>query len=180
MNIKAQRVAGWGNRAPCLLCKVLRVAFLAAMTMWSANAAPAFPKGVSLGPAGAIVDDSATVVLDGTPVMSWRSVSPKNRDHTIVGRTRVNVRLATAPWQGKSGKIYMVLPAESSGSVIITWRSHGLLQEGQLRPGGRTLVYAGAIRGPRMEDVLEVQIEADGTRVSHAQQLRFHFEIDVE
>ena len=128
----------------------------------------------------ALIDDSATVVLDGTPAMNWRSITPKSRDNAIVGRTRVNVRLATAPWLGKSGRIYMVLPAESTGSVKINWRSHGLLLDGQLVPGGRTLVYSGMIREKRMEDILEVQIEADGVRLSSVQQLRFHFEMDVE
>lgn len=128
----------------------------------------------------ALIDDSATVVVDGTPAMNWRSITPKSRDNTIVGRTRVNVKLATAPWLGKSGRIYMVLPAESTGSVKINWRSHGLLLDGQLVPGGRTLVYSGTIREKRMEDILEVQIEADGVRLSSVQQLRFHFEIDVE
>lgn len=146
---------------------------------------PAFAASPSIGVtaprlAPAAIDDSATVVLDGTPAMNWRSVTPKNRDNAIVGRTRVSVRLATAPWLGKSGKIYMVLPAESTGSVKIAWRSHGRLLDGQLVPGSRTMVYAGTIRESRMEDVLEVQIEADGTRLSHTQQLRFHFEIDVE
>ena len=131
-------------------------------------------------PPPAVIDDSATVVLDATPTMSWRSMTPKNRDNAIVGRTRVNVRLATTPWLGKNGKIYMVLPVESTGSVKINWRSQGLLLDGQLLPGGRTLVYSGAIRERRMEDVLEVNIEADGTRLANAQQLRFHFEIDVE
>jgi hypothetical protein len=41
-------------------------------------------------------------------------------------------------------------------------------------------VYSGMIREKRMEDILEVQIEADGVRLSSVQQLRFHFEIDVE
>ena len=127
-----------------------------------------------------VIDDSATVVLDGTPTMTWRSVTPKNRDNAIIGRTRVNVKLVTAPWLGKSGKIYMVLSAESTGSVKIAWRSHGVLLEGQLIPGGRTLVFSGTIRERRMEDVLDVQIEADGIRLSRSQQLRFQFEIDVE
>jgi hypothetical protein len=148
-------------------------------SMISVYAAPA--TGVTATrPPPAIIDDSATVVLDSTPAMTWRSVTPKNRDNAIVGRTRVNVRLATTPWLGKTGKIYMVLPVESTGTVKIKWRSQGLLLDGQLAPGGRTLVYSGVIRERRMEDVLDVQIEADGTRVSNAQQLRFHFEIDVE
>ncbi|MEO8385031.1 MAG: hypothetical protein ABI583_07310 [Betaproteobacteria bacterium] len=128
----------------------------------------------------ALIDDSATVVLDGTPSMNWRSITPKSRDNAIVGRTRVNVKLATAPWLGKTARIYMVLPAESTGSAKISWRSHGLLLDGELAPGRRTLVYSGTIREKRMEDVLEVQIEADGVRLSSVQQLRFHFEIDVE
>lgn len=147
--------------------------------------APGHAAGPSAGlttlrSAPAVIDDSATVVLDGTPAMTWRSVIPKNRDNAIVGRTRVNVRLTTAPWLGKTGKIYLVLPAESTGSVKIAWRSHGLLLDGQLMAGGRTLVYTGVIRERRMEDVLDVQIEADGLRLSSTQQLRFHFEIDVE
>lgn len=142
----------------------------------------AAPGGIVATPrsASAVIDDSATVVLDSTPAMTWRSVTPKNRDNAIVGRTRVNVRLATTPWLGKTGRIYMVLPVESTGTVKIKWRGQGLLLDGQLAPGGRTLVYSGVIRDRRMEDVLDVQIEADGTRISNAQQLRFHFEIDVE
>ncbi len=154
---------------------LLAVAFVA-MPVCTLAATPA-PTGRA---APAIIDDSATVVLDGVPAMTWRSVAPKNRDNAIIGRTRVQVRLATMPWLGKSGKIYMVLPTESNASVKIEWRSHGLLLDGQLVPGGRALVYDGTIRSPRMEDVMDVKIEADGTRVSQTQQLRFHFEIDVD
>jgi hypothetical protein len=128
----------------------------------------------------ALVDDSATVVLDGTPTMAWRLVPPKNRDNTIVGRSRVNIRLATAPWIGKTGKIYMLLPPESASSIKIKWRSQGRLLEGQLSPGGRTLVYAGAIREQRLEDIFDINVEADGSKISNVQRLRFYFEIDVD
>lgn len=145
-----------------------------------AGVAVAATPATSSRPPPAIIDDSATVVLDGTPAMTWRSVAPKNRDNAIIGRTRVQVRLTTLPWIGKTGKIYMVLPTDSNASVKIEWRGHGLLLDGQLAPGGRALVYTGAIRSPRMEDVMDVKIEADGTRLSQSQQLRFHFEIDVD
>ncbi len=128
----------------------------------------------------ALVDDSATVVLDGSPAMNWRTVTPKNRDNAIVGRTRVNVRLATTPWIGKTGKIYMLLPPESASSIKIKWRSQGRLLEGQLSPGGRALVYAGAIRDARLEDVFDINIEADGSKMSNVARLRFYFEIDVD
>lgn len=150
---------------------------VAPLSLFAANGAP---PAVAARPGAAIVDDSATVVLDATPLMSWRTVTPKGRDNAIVGRTRVNVRLATTPWLGKAGKIYMVLPAETTGSPRIAWRGHGKFMDGQLMPGGRALVYSGLIRERRMEDVLDVQIEADGVRLRDTQQLRFHFEIDVE
>ena len=143
-------------------------------------AATPSPSNLSAKAPPALIDDSATVVLDGTPAMTWRSLTPKSRDNAIVGRTRVNVRLATAQWLGKAGRIYMVLPAESTGSVKVSWRSHGLLLDGQLAAGGRTLVYNGLIREKRMDDVLDVQIEADGIRLSNTQQLRFHFEMETE
>ena len=153
-----------------------------AKQMLFAFAASAILSATSIASAAttALVDDSATVVLDGTPVMAWRLVPTKNRDNTIVGRTRVNIRLATTPWMGKVGKIYMLLPAESASSVKIKWRSQGRLLEGQLAPGGRTLVYAGPIRDARLEDVFDINIEADGSRISNVQRLRFYFEIDVD
>lgn len=176
MNFKPENAL----RSPGTLRRMLFASLAAALIVVPAYAAGPSAAAATQKSAPAVIDDSATVILDSAPAMTWRSLTPKNRDNAIVGRTRVNVRLTTAPWLGKSGKIYMVLPAESTGSVKIAWRSRGRLLDGQLVPGGRTLVYSGAIREPRMEDVLDVQIEADGTRLSHTQQLRFHFEIDVE
>jgi hypothetical protein len=164
------------NAHKTLLCALILSCLPGLASAATVIAAPALTRSAT-----ALVDDSATVVLDSAPAMTWRSNTPKSRDNAIVGRSRVNIKLATAPWLGKSGKIYMVLPADSSGSVKIAWRAHqGLLLDGQLAAGGRTLVYSGTIRERRMEDVLDVQIEADGVRVSQVQQLRFHFEIDVE
>lgn len=163
------------------MCRPLLVPMLAvALLHATAQAATPSPATAPARASPALIDDSATVVLDATPAMTWRSLTPKNRDNAIVGRTRVNVRLATAAWLGKTGRIYMVLPAESTGSVKVSWRSHGLLLDGQLAAGGRTLVYNGPIRDRRMEDVLDVQIEADGIRLSSTQQLRFHFEMETE
>lgn len=168
------------SRLPLVVRHVLLATTLPCLTPAFLHAASPTSPLVATRLSSAIIDDSATVVLDSTPAMNWRSVTPKSRDNAIVGRTRVNVRLATAPWIGKSGKIYMVLPAETTGSAKIAWRGQGLLLDGQLAPGGRTLVYSGVIREKRMEDVLDVQIEADGVRLRDTQQLRFHFEIDVE
>lgn len=155
-------------------------AFAACCVSLAAYSATTTPATGTSRATPAIIDDSATVVLDGTPRMNWRSVTPKDRDNAIIGRSQVNVKLATAPWLGKTGRIYMVLPADSTGSVRIKWRTHGLMLDGELVAGGRTLVYSGTIRERRMEDVFDVQIEADGNRLSQVQQLRFHFEFDAE
>ena len=136
------------------------------------------PCAAALGINTAIVDDSATVVANPNIAMAWRRASPKQGDSAIVGRTRVNVRLNTMPWIGKTAKIYMVLAPDSLASVEVNWRSHGTLLDGELRAGMRTLVYSGIIRAARLEDVLDVSLVADGIKATRAQRLRFHFEID--
>ena len=126
------------------------------------------------------IDDSATVVLESTPQMVWRSTPPRNNDNAIIGRTRVNIRLATAPWLGKTGRIYMRLPADAMPSIKVAWRTQGRLLDGELVAGGRTLVYAGLVRDARLEDVFDLGIEADGTRVGSLQRLQFYFEIELD
>lgn len=161
--------------SPLLLATLVGLSS-AAEASKSADTATTLPQRV----APAVIDDSATVVLDPAPKMNWRTLSPKSRDNAIIGRTRVNVKLNTSPWLGKKAKIYMVMPAETAGTMALEWRSSGTLQDGKLKSGGRTLVYNGVIRNPRMEDIFDVEIEADGTRVSQTQQLRISYEIEVE
>jgi hypothetical protein len=126
------------------------------------------------------VDDSQTQVLESTLPMRWQEFSPAASNHTIEGNTRVHVRLNLAAWQGKVGKIYMVLPAQSIGTVQVSWRGQGKLLSGNLVSGQRSLVYAGPINTALLDDVLALNLRADGRMVGSLHRLEFHYEIDVD
>jgi hypothetical protein len=126
------------------------------------------------------VDDSQTQVLESTLPMRWQEFSPAASNHAIEGNTRVHVRLNLSPWQGKVGKIYMALPAQSIGTVQVSWRGQGKLLDGALVSGQRSLVYAGPINAALLDDVLAVSLRADGRLVRSRHRLEFHFEIDVD
>lgn len=127
------------------------------------------------------VDDSASQVLDPDVAMEWNSIAPTRgpQAHAVSGQFAVLVRLDVAAWQGRMGRIYMMLPPAPSGPVTATWSARGPLLPGTLRSGERSLVYAGPITGPLIEDTLRIQLQADGRHVTRTQQLEFSFEIDL-
>ncbi len=127
------------------------------------------------------VDDSASQVLDSTLRMRWDSVTPQPGAQTgVTGITTVLVRLDVAPWKGRQGRIYLVLPAQPAGAISASWTARGPLLPGALRSGERTLVYAGVLESERIEDTLRLVIQADGRKLVRSEQLRFSFEIDLE
>src|SRR3546814_3910708 len=67
--------------------------------------------------------------------------------HMVSGEIAVRVRLDVSPWQGRSGRIYMLLPEQPAGAITATWTTRGRLLPGVLRAGERALVYAGPIAG---------------------------------
>ena len=88
----------------------------------SLHAANGAPPQVTARPGVAIVDDSATVVLDATPLMSWRTVTPKGRDNAIVGRTRVNARLTTTlGWERPAKSTWFCLPTPPARQELPAW-----------------------------------------------------------
>lgn len=128
------------------------------------------------------VDDSTTIPQEASATLRWRQFAPGRRttDNTVEGGTTVQVRLNTAPWMKRSGRIYMVLPEQPVGRVVVHWSTQGRLLPGQLVSGQRALVYAGPITSPMLEETLALRIETDGTRLSSTHRLNFHFEIDVD
>ena len=127
------------------------------------------------------VDDSTSYVHDANTAMKWKSVAPSRRaGNQVEGSTRVTVRLNLSPWLNKTGRIYMALPEQAIGTVKATWTTQGRLQPGQVLSGSRTLVYAGAMKSPLIEDTIALTLEADGQRLLSAQSLKFYFEIDVD
>lgn len=128
------------------------------------------------------VDDSASQVLQAGPVkMRWDSLAPTpGRPATISGELTVLVRLDVSPWQGRRARIYQTLAAVPSGPVTATWTANGPLLPGQLRDGGRTLVFSGVVTTARIEDTFRIHVQADGERVQRPQDLVFSFEIELE
>jgi hypothetical protein len=130
--------------------------------------------------ATARVDDTGTS-LESITRMYWRQLSPARKvDNTMEGIAQVQVRLNLAPWAGRSGRIFMVLPEQPMGPIRASWPAHGRFLAGELASGQRALVYAGPINSPIMEGLLVLKLEVDGTRLQSIQRLNFHFEIDVD
>lgn len=127
------------------------------------------------------VDDAATLPAETSTTMQWKSPAPRRgASHDVEGRSLITVRLNTAPWMNRNGKIFLVLPPVALGEVTADWTTQGRLLAGQVRSGSRTLVYAGPIRTRTMEDTIVLRITTDGRLLDSPQRLDFHFEIDVE
>ena len=127
------------------------------------------------------VDDSASQVLGGPLRLKPITPMPHGELATAVfGETRVLVRLDTAPWKGRRGRIYMTLPQDAHSQVVATWNTQGRLLPGTLRSGERTLVYAGPIDADTLEDTLRLSIQADGRELARGERLAFSFEIDLD
>lgn len=127
------------------------------------------------------VDDSASIPFESSATLRWRFAAPvRSGDNTIEGATTVQVRLNLAPWVKRSGRLYLVLPAQSAADVTARWSTQGRLLPGKLATGQRALVYSGPINEPLLVETLVLQIEADGARLSGSHRLDFHFEIDVD
>ena len=128
------------------------------------------------------VDDSASQVLSaGEVAMKWDSLAPgPGKSDGITGQVVILVRLDVSDWQGRQGRIYQRLAPQAGSPVTARWTSLGPLLPGSVRDGERTLVYAGPILSPRLEDTFRMTIEADGGRVVRPQNLDFSFEIELE
>lgn len=127
------------------------------------------------------VDDTATLPSESNTTMQWRSQAPtRGASNDVEGTSLLTVRLNTAPWLNRTGKIFLALPPVPIGEVTAEWTTQGKLLAGQLRSGSRTLVYAGPIRTGLIEDTILLRITTDGRRLAAPQRLDFHFEIDID
>lgn len=110
--------------------------------------------------------------------MRWSERDPGGSSR-VEGRSSLPVRLDAATWRGRAGRVYLALPQQAPGALLVRWTTQGSLLSGQLQPGQRALVYAGLLPA-QLADTLALQFLADGTRLNAARQLDFHFELDLE
>lgn len=127
------------------------------------------------------VDDSRSQVLDSTVRLQWESLAPgRGRSNLVVGQTTVIVRLDVEPWQGRRGRIFMLLPPRPEAPIEARWTTRGPLQPGTLHSGERATVFAGPIGDALIEDTMVIRITTDGDSLERDESLEFSFEIEVD
>ncbi|MES2842271.1 MAG: hypothetical protein V4794_18495 [Pseudomonadota bacterium] len=127
------------------------------------------------------LDDSLSHTVPPNVQMQWLPLTPgQSFAGGMEAWLRVNIRIDTRDWVGRSGRIYMVLSRDQSSNVEAVWTSQGRLQPGRLVSGERTLVFAGTIPGATLEDQMQVRLRSNADWQSNSRRLNFHFELDVD
>jgi hypothetical protein len=125
------------------------------------------------------IDDSGSLPQDAPLVLRWQQLSPRPPvDNRMIGTLTLHLKLNVAPWLARSGRIYLVLPEQQPGGLNVSWTTHGYLLPGHVVSGSRALAYSGRIRSPFIEDVIELTVQVDGTRMRQLYHLNFRFEMD--
>jgi hypothetical protein len=128
-----------------------------------------------------VIDDSGTLPNNAALNMRWQQASPRGPDaNTMVGTLSLRVKLNVAPWQKRTGKIYLALPAQAPGPLNVTWTTQGRLLAGRVVSGSRALVYSGPVSTPFIEDMVQLTIRVDGRRMQQLYHINFRFEMDED
>jgi hypothetical protein len=116
--------------------------------------------------------------------MRWQTPTPSRKGganaNLMVGTTTLRVRLNVTPWLRRTGRIYLDLPAQQPGPITTSWLTQGRFMPGQVHSGNRVLIYSGTIATPFLEDVMTFQFSLDGSLISRATPVTFHFEMDED
>jgi len=126
------------------------------------------------------LDDSGSHTVPPNVQMQWRPMTSRSNGAGMEAWLRVNLRIDTAAWIGRSGRVYMVLPRDEMSSIEAVWTSQGRLLPGRLVSGERTLVYAGRIATATLEDQFTVRLRSGADWQGSRRRLDFHFEFDAD
>ena len=126
------------------------------------------------------LDDSLSHTVPPTAQMQWRPQTRSDVDGGMEAWVRVNIRIDTQAWIGRSGRVYMVLPRDESATLEAVWTTDGKLLAGRLVSGERALVYAGNITSNALRDQMLVRLRSGPDWQSASRRLHFHFEIDTD
>src|SRR5438045_6180487 len=128
-----------------------------------------------------VIAASGPLPSDAPLVLHWQQLSPRRPvNNRMTGTLTVRVKLNVARWLRRPGRIYLVLPTQQPGAMNASWSTQGRLLSGRLSSGTRALVYSGLITTPFIEDVLQLTLEVDGTRMRQLYQVNFRFERDED
>ena len=128
------------------------------------------------------VDDGGSRVREPIVRTKWVDTAPgRGSSAAITGVLLVDVELDTTAWNGKPGKIYMLLaPASAYGMIQASWAvQNDVLLPGRMQSGDRVLVFNGTIPADRLRDTLTITLLADGNRVVRPETINFTFEIET-
>lgn len=94
---------------------------------------------------------------------------------------RINYKLATAKFIGKQARIYYVVPLAIAGlrspvGLKVDWRGNGIFNNGQARPGERSLVWTGMVREAWLVEGLDVTMQVDLREIRLPPGVNFGFE----
>ena len=126
------------------------------------------------------IDDSLSHTVPPTAQMQWLPQTRADQDGGMEAWVRVNIRIDTQAWIGRSGRVYMVLPRDESATLEAVWTTDGPLLAGRLVSGERALVYAGPISAGTLSDQMLVRLRSGPDWQSASRRLHFHFEIDTD
>jgi hypothetical protein len=125
-----------------------------------------------------VIDDSGSLPYNSSLTLHWLPPVRAAGQPTVIGTTSVQVRLNVARWLHRSGRIYLVLPAQQPGALTASWSTQGRLLAGRLSSGSRTLVYSGPISAPFIEDVLQLTLNIDARQLQQLYQISFQFQME--
>jgi hypothetical protein len=127
------------------------------------------------------LDDSLTHTVPPNVQMQWRPMpAAEDGSGAVEAWVRVNVRIDTRPIANRSGRVYLVLERDEASVIEAVWTSQGRLQAGRVVSGERTLVHAGAVPGPTLEDQFLMRLRSNADWQKSNRRLQFHFEFDAD
>lgn len=127
-----------------------------------------------------VLEDGA-LPSDAPLVLRWQQLSPRGPvNNTMTGTTSIRVRLNVVAWLHRAGRIYLLLPAQQPASLTATWTTQGRLLSGRITAGTRTLVYAGPVTTPFIEDLLQLTLNVDARQMRQLYHVNFQFQMDEE
>lgn len=128
-----------------------------------------------------VIDDSGTLPYNAALTMRWQEATPRGPNATaMIGTLSLRVKLNVSPFLRRTGKIYLALPVQSPGAMTASWTTQGRLLAGRVVAGSRTLVYAGPLTTPFIEDNVQLTINVDGRRLQQLYRVNFRFEMDED
>ena len=111
--------------------------------------------------------------------MEWDDIVPVpgQQSMMISGSFHVQLKLDTRAFEGKQGRIFIVLQPTSFGEVFAKFQPEGALVNGEVRTTQRGLIYSG-VMPYRFDEKVFFTITTNGKQVVRPEDIEFRFEAE--